>query len=97
MRAEALGYEPEPWRAVGADPRSRVLLPRTAIARLHTPPRFSRKLTHTVRGSPLGWPDNCGGWPTPSAPVLTALPVERGGPRGELSAGRVSQLSLLRA
>ncbi|KAG2453252.1 hypothetical protein HYH02_002575 [Chlamydomonas schloesseri] len=50
--AEAGAEEPEAWRLLGADPRSLVspaALPSTVSARLHTPPRFSRKLAHAVR------------------------------------------------
>ena len=54
--AAAAAEEPEVWRLLGADPRSRVLpasLPSTVSARLHTPPRFSRKLAHAVSGRKL--------------------------------------------
>ncbi|KAG2489232.1 hypothetical protein HYH03_012254 [Edaphochlamys debaryana] len=40
-------YEPEPWRLL---PDSRTpVLPATTCLRMHTPPRFSRKLTHALR------------------------------------------------
>ncbi|KAG2428321.1 hypothetical protein HXX76_010469 [Chlamydomonas incerta] len=50
--AAAAAEEPEPWRLLGADPRAGVApgrLPSTVSGRLHTPPRFSRKLGHVVR------------------------------------------------
>ncbi|EFJ40498.1 hypothetical protein VOLCADRAFT_108127 [Volvox carteri f. nagariensis] len=45
-RSDSLAIEPESWRAV-FDPR--VTMPAISSVRLHTPPRFSRKLTHAVR------------------------------------------------
>lgn len=48
VRADTLAVEPEAWRTV-FDPW--VTLPATTSARLHTPPRMSRKLTHAIRHS----------------------------------------------
>ncbi|KXZ44478.1 hypothetical protein GPECTOR_67g318 [Gonium pectorale] len=48
MRSNVLAVEMEPWRAA-YDPRVTPTLPPTSVARLHTPPRMSRKLTHAVR------------------------------------------------
>jgi hypothetical protein len=45
-RADTMATEPEPSRAT-YDPL--VTLPATTTARLHTPPRFSRKMTHAIR------------------------------------------------